>query len=34
MAQKTLFYIFGQMPLGSSIAMATSQIPGDQKLFE
>ena len=34
--QKPLFYahFFGQTPFRNSIAMATSKVPGDQKLFE
>ena len=39
MAQKPLFYdhfcrFFGQTSLGNDVAMATPNIPGDQKLFE
>ena len=36
MIQKPLFYVIfcGQMPLRYSFAMATPEIPGDQKLFE
>ena len=29
-----VFTFFGQAPLGNNVAMATSNIPGDQKLFE
>ena len=36
MIQKPLFYVtfFSQTPLRNSVAMATSKVPGDQKLFE
>ena len=35
MTQEPLFYVlFSQMPLRNSIAIATTKVPGDQKLFE